>query len=61
MFMDMMKRLGSGTILSADLCETNLAGLNEAEFEASERRLTQFIKTRASRPHLAVEMKVDIV
>src|SRR5262249_17650048 len=36
--------------------------LNDAEFEASERNLTEFINARAtSRPHLAIETNVEMV
>jgi 3'-5' exonuclease len=36
--------------------------LNDAEFDASERNLTEFINARAtSRPHLAIETKVEMI
>ena len=36
--------------------------LNDPEFEASERNLTEFINARAtSRAHLAIETKVEMV
>ena len=60
----------------ANYCETDVANtyriwlryelfrgsLNGAEFEASERNLAEFINARASsRPHLAIETKVEMV